>query len=227
MLVLGLDPSLRNYGWALHESDQVGLSRCVERGRFQTQAKQFPDPVSRYLFLREEVQSLVLRCGTRRVGLEDPIFGEQQSPAMYALFITSLEALKQTQCDVVFFSPPQVKVLAREILGRPKSWKMEKTEMVEAARKDTGGRGAWDHNEADAYLIGRAAARFWSLLDETIQESALTIEEHRTFLEIHNFVRGAFAGSSEKKGIAHREHERFFRWSQNPTPCPTTRTPKK
>jgi len=143
---------------------------------------------------------------------------------MYALFIMSLEALQQAQCDVVFFSPPQVKVLAREILGRPRSWKMEKAEMVEAARKDTGGKGAWDHNEADAYLIGRAAARFWLLVDGVLTESDLTPEELRTFLEIHTFVRGVRAGQTEINGIVHRENERFYRWSQDPPPWPT---PKK
>lgn len=223
MLVLGLDPSLTNYGWALHESGGSDRFRCVERGRFRTRGDQFCDVVSRYLYLRDELSALLARCGTTRVGIEDPIFGEQQTPAMYALFILSCEALKGARSDVVFLSPPQVKTLSREILGRPKSWKMEKTEMIEAARKDTGGRGVWDHNEADAYLIARVAARFWSLLDEQLQESELTPEERRTFLEIHQFVQGARAGQSEIKGIAHRETERFFRWSQDPSTWPTRR----
>lgn len=224
MLVLGLDPSLRNYGWALHQSENTGRDRCVERGRFQTHGKQFPDVVSRYVHLRGELSELLARCGTSRVGLEDPIFEEQQSPAMYALFIMSLEALKNARCDVVFISPPQGKTLSREILLRPKSWKMEKPEMVEAARKDTGGKGTWDHNEADAYLIGRAAARFWSLHDGALLERDLTPEERRTFLGVHTFVRGERAGQTEINGILLREHERFFRWSQDP---PTWPTPKK
>jgi len=225
VLVLGLDPSLRNFGWALHESGGVGRERCIERGRFQAQGNHFLDEIARYMYLREELLALLARCGTVRVGIEHPIFGESQSEGMYALFMFCLEALKASRCDVVFFAPPTVKTLAREILGRPKTWKMEKAEMVESARKDTGG-GSWDHNEADAYLIGRAAARFWSLLDGLLTEEDLTPEERRTFLEIHHFVRGKHAGQTEINGILHRESERFFRWSQDPLSW-TKKTPRR
>lgn len=220
MLVLGLDPSLRNYGWALHQTESTGKARCVERGRFQAQAKRFADEIDRYVYLRSELLALLSRCGTSRIGIEHPIYGESQSEGMYALFMFSLEALKASRCDVVFFAPPQVKSLAREILGRAKTWKMEKTEMVESAKKDTGGKGTWDHNEADAYLIGRAAARFWQLYDGEIHEEDLSPVERFTFLEIHQFVRGKMAGRTEIKGILHRESERFFRWSQETNTCP-------
>ncbi len=224
MHTLGLDPSLRNFGWAVHNSEGVGKSKCVERGRFRTQGHQFPDEVDRYLFLRSELQGLLKRLAPIRVGIEHPIFGDSYSEGMYALFMFSLEALKMSRVDVVFFAPPQVKSLAREILDRPKTWTMDKPDMVEAARKDAAG-GIWDHNEADAYLIARSASRFWQLADGILPEKDLTPIERRTFVHIHQFVRGKRAGETEIRGILHRESERFFRWSQNP--CLTNPSPRK
>lgn len=211
MLVLGLDPSLTNFGWALYDSE--GTQPCLERGRFRTKPRQFEDEIARYLHLRSELSALLARMPTRKVGIEHPIFGDSYSEGMYALFMFCLEALKAAQCDVIFFAPPQVKSLAREILGRPTSWKMDKSSMVDAAKKDTGG-GTWDHNEADAYLIARYASRFWTLHNDEQTASTLTSGEKRIFLEIRQVSRGVHKGQVQLKGILHRENERFFLWSK-------------
>lgn len=212
MRVLGLDPSLTAFGWALHDSLAKGADRCVRRGRFATKASM--TFVDRYVFMRESLRQLLQDTNPDRVGIESPVFNDLFSEGMYGLFLYSNEALRLERKDVVFFSPGQGKAHARESLKRPDKWKMLKADMVAAARADTGG-GTWNHNEADAYLIARLAARFWGFYEGTISEGELTPVERKQFLLIHTFQRGQRAGQTIKKGLLFREEDRFFRWSQS------------
>lgn len=214
--VLGLDPSLTNFGWALFDPDGVGKARCPERGRFQTSSKD--EFIVRYMTMRENLLALVKRLGVKRVGIEYPVFNDLWSEGMYGLYLYSCEALKLAQVDVVLFSPIQIKVHAREFLKRPrvagKLWKMAKADMSEAAREETGGKGAWNHNEADAYWVARTGCRFWQLHDGIISRADLTPDEAKQFTMIHTFKRGKKAGKTDLRGILYREDERFFCWSQ-------------
>jgi len=162
--------------------------------------------------MRESLRALVRDVKPDRVGIEFPIFNDLYSEGMYGLFLFCSEALYLEHQHVVFWSPMQVKAHARESLKRPKGWVMGKADMVEAARDDTGG-GVWNHNEADAYLNGRLAARFWQLHDGQIAEADLTEVERKYFLEIKRFVRGKHAGKELQRGVLYREDERFFIWS--------------
>ncbi len=216
MLVLGLDPSLTNFGWAVHDTDAQGVDRCPERGRFQTSAKMLF--VDRYIEMRESVFALVHRLGVKRVGCEYPIFNELWSEGMYGLFLYTCEALRLAEVDLVFFSPPQIKAHARDFLDRPRVggnlWVMRKPDMVEAAREETGGSGRWNHNEADAYWAAHTAARFWLHLDGVVGVDDLTVNETNQFRKIHTYKRGKRAGQTVKRGILYRENERFFQWAR-------------
>lgn len=213
---LGLDPSLTNFGWALHNPEGAGPNRCLARGRFQTSSKTLF--VDRYCEMRENVRTLVQKCqaeyGVTRVGVEYPVFKDLYSEGMYGLFLYTCEALRESKVDVIFFSPLQVKAHARLVLGRPDGWVMAEPDMVEAAKKDTQTTVVWNHNEADAYWIACVASRFWMLHDGVIEVGDLTPVERKQFMGIHTFVRGKHAGQTVHKGILYREDERFFRWGQ-------------
>lgn len=212
MLVLGLDPSLTNYGWALHDmAAPVGApERCVARGLFQTKPKM--EFVTRYTFLRDSLRALIQEHKPDRVGVEYPIMNAIYSEGMWGLFLYSCEALRAERQDVVFWSPLQAKAHARDSLDRPPGWKMDKVDMVEAAKADAGG-GRWNHNEADAYLVAVLSGRFWSLYDGLINEGDLTPTEKRYFTAVHTYTRGRKAGKTVKKGVIYRESDRFFMWS--------------
>jgi len=218
MRVLGFDPSLTNFGWAIHDSDtpEGSTARCLSRGRFQTSAKTLF--IDRYCELRESVRLLVERCGVTYgitlVSLEYPVFHEMYSEGLYGLFLYVCEARRAAQVDVVFFSPGQIKSHCHTFLQRPKGWKMMKPDMVEGAKLDAGGKGRWNHNEADAYWAARAGARFWSFYKGVLKESDLTPKELKQFTEIHTYQRGKRAGQTVVRGICHREDERFFLWSK-------------
>ena len=212
MLVLGLDPSLTNYGWAIHNtSAPVGApERCLARGRFRTSAK--TEFIERYKAQRESLRDLIREHRPDRVGIEFPVFDNLWSEGMYGLFLYSCEALRAECMDVVFWSPLQAKAHARDSIDRPKGWKMDKVDMVEAAKKDAG-PGRWNHNEADAYLVAVLAGRFWGFYDGKIKEGGLTPTEARYFTKVHTYVRGRKVGKTIKTGVIHRESDRFFRWS--------------
>ncbi len=212
MRILGLDPSLTNYGWALHDTEAEGRDRVLARGRFQTKPREFPDEVGRYMHLRDRLRQTIAEHVPDAMGIEHPVLGEDYSEGMYGLFLFSLEAIKDARRDLVLFAPPQVKKYAKDILQRPKGWKMQKSDMVDAAREHAGG-GKWDHNEADAYHVASLSGRFWKFHAGELAESDLTLYEVKLFTEIRHITKGKRAGSVEIKGILHRESERFFRWS--------------
>ena len=218
MIVLGLDPSLTNFGWVVVDARAEGAARVLDRGRWQTPAKM--EFIDRYVNLRTWLLGKIHEAKPDNMGIEYPVFNDLWSEGMYGLFLYSCEAIKMAKTNVVFFSPGQIKAHARQYMvdngwrppGPPK-WKMTKPDMVEAARRHTGGKGTWNHNEADAYWVAQSAARFWSYYEAELEESDLTQTERDQFLKLHKPKRGKNAGKMTRKGIIYREDERYFRWS--------------
>jgi len=210
--ILGLDPSLTNFGWAFYDTDTGTVG---EKGLFKTGPRDLF--VSRYITLREKLRELIRTHQPDRIGIESPVFGAMYSEGMYGLFLYSLEAIYQEGKDVVLFAPTQVKAHAFHLLKRPKGWKVDKGDMVEGAKLDSGVKGKWNHNVADAYWVAKAASRFWQFYDGTITTSELTVPEASQFNKIHTFTRGKKAGETEKSGIIHQEGDRFFIWSKRNT----------
>lgn len=210
MISLGLDPSLTGFGWCIHRSDVAGPERVVAKGVWATKSTQVF--VWRYMFLRESVGRLLDKYPeVEALGVESPPFGEQFSEGLYGLFLYVLEAVFLHRKDVVFFDPQTVKLLAK-MDNRVRRGTMDKRDMVDAAKADTGIK-RWNHNEADAYLIGRSAARFWDFQKKRICEDELTHSEKRSFARTRTLQKGARAGLVEKKGLVFREDDRFFQFS--------------
>lgn len=211
MRILGLDPSLSGYGWAVHETEAQGEARCSARGRVKSPSSMVF--VDRYTGAREILRQLIRTYQPDAVGVESPFFGGSYSEGMYGLFLYTNEALRLEHRDVVYFSPLQVKAHARESLGRPEGWKMMKPDMVAAAKKDAAIKRALDNNEADAYQVARLAGRFWTVFHHPGLD--LTPVERNLFTREHTFVRGKKAGETEQTGLFFREDDRFFVWSRS------------
>lgn len=214
-MILGLDPSLRNFGWVLMEDNGVFL----DKGMMGTTADMMF--VNRYIYLREGLREVVQKVRadypdkTLRVGIESPIFNDLYSEGMYGLFLYSNEALMLERVDTVYLSPNQVKAHASAFLDRPKGWKMQKGDMVEAAKQATEGQGAkkWNHHQADAYWVGRTSGRFWQLLYGEIEDHDLTELERKHFISLEKYLKGKKAGRIKRMGLSHKENDRYFRWS--------------
>lgn len=211
MLSVGLDPSLTGFGWCVHDSSAVGKKRVVAKGHWATPAKQLF--VTRYMDLREKVGDLIDQYPqVDVVGVESTTFGETWSEGAYGLFLYVNEAILSRRKNVVFFDPVTVKFLTK---GDPKAreGKMFKSDMISAAQADTTDTKRWNHNEADAYLIGKFAARFWALLSGELGASDLSPAETHVFTRAYTFKKGKRAGETEKSGLVYRENDRFFRYS--------------
>ena len=214
MLALGLDPSLTGFGWCVHDSDADGPRRVVDRGRFATSPRAIF--VQRYIDLRESVGRVLDQYpDVAAVGVESPPFGEQYSEGLYGLFIMVNEAIYTRRKDVVYFDPASLKMLVKEDPDIRKG-KMFKSDMVDAAKADTGIKGKFNHNEADAYHLARFAARFFDFVSGRIAESDLSPSEQRSFARVHTFVRGKRKGETVQMGAAFKEGQRFFRFSELP-----------
>lgn len=214
MITLGLDPSMTGFGWCIHNSEATGPDRVVARGRFATSSKDIF--VARYISLRESVAKLLdEHPEIEAVGVESPPFGELWSEGLYALFVMVNEAIYTRRRDVVYFDPGSVKMLAK-MDPTVRKGKMFKTDMVDAAKADTGIVGRFNHNEADAYHIARFAARFFLYFRGDLQDDSLTPSELQAFAKVHTFVRGKRAGETVKLGAVFKENQRFFRFSQIP-----------
>lgn len=215
-MILGLDPSLRNFGWTLISDD----GSFLDKGTMKTEASEVF--VTRYMYLRDGLKNLIREIREKhpeeilKIGIESPIFNDLYSEGMYGLFLYSNEALMLEKVDTVYLSPNQVKAHAAYFLNRPKGWKMGKSDMVDAAKQATEGQGAkrWNNHQADAFWVARVANRFWLLMDGQIEEEDLTPLERRHFTSLEKFQRGKKAGKVKRKGLSHKEDDRFFRWSQ-------------
>ena len=215
MIILGLDPSLRNFGWTLIDSE----GKYLDKGTLKTEASMMF--LDRYIYLREELKKIVSSIKLAypneilKVGIESPIFNDLFSEGMYGLFLYSNEALMLEKVDTVYLTPNQVKAHASAFLNRPKGWKMGKSDMVDATKKATIGQGAkrWNNHQADAFWVGRTALRFWMLMDNEITEKDLSDLEKKQFTSFEKYVRGKKTGKVKRKGISHKEDDRFFRWS--------------
>lgn len=210
MITLGLDPSLTGFGWCVHDSSAVGKDRIVDKGLFITSPRMLW--VKRYVEMREKVRQLLDRyLVVTGVGVESPPFGELWSEGLYGLFLMVNEAIWSRRKDVVFFDPGSIKMLVKED-PKIRRGKMFKSDMVDAAREETG--TVMNHNEADAYHVARFAARFWMFLYGEIDEADLTPSEYRAFARIHTFSKGERAGQTVRLGAIYKENQRFFRFSQ-------------
>ena len=228
MIVLGIDPSLRGFGWVVIDKDGVGL---IDKGLLSTGADMVF--VDRYIYMREELRKLLQTWSKYAeglgesfcVGIESPIFNDLYSEGMYGLFLYCNEAFKVEKQDVVFLSPHQVKAQAHEFLGRPKGWKMMKNDMVEAAKKSMGTslKGTINNHQADAYWVGRGAWKFWRVVEEVeaekdlldaVRDVGLSEVDKKQFTDVDLYLKGAKAGSVKRKGLFYKESDRWFRWSE-------------
>lgn len=216
MITLGLDPSLTGFGWCIHRSDVSGPGRVIAKGHQGTASKDIF--VTRYIALRGLLIDLLdQHPEIEAVGIESPPFGETFSEGLYGLFVYVCEAVYQHRKDVVFFDPQTVKRLVK-MDPSIRRGRLDKSDMVEAARVDTGLlKGRFNHNEADAYHIARFAARFWEFVNGVLLETDLVPSELNAFYRVHKIKRGVSVGKTLRiTGLSFKENDRFFRFSRIP-----------
>lgn len=209
-MIYGLDPSLDGFGWA--EISGSGLFQ--NSGRIHTSPKDIF--VSRHWYIKQTLSN-VIKPGSA-VGIESVAFDGTQSEGLYALYTHTMEVLWQKGCDVVLFDPTTLKYLTKEKWEVDPDIKkfitMDKPEMMQVAAQ-LSGVSFRSSDEADAYLAGYFADRFWQLYDGRISIEELGPSERKTFAGIKQPTKGKNAGQIAKTGVIFRENNRFFRFSRH------------
>jgi Holliday junction resolvasome RuvABC endonuclease subunit len=214
MRVLGLDPSLRSYGWAIHDDEKTGMARRVASGHEGTLSSSVP--VCRFMHFRALVASLLNRYSVDLVGIESPAY--QAGPFQrihFGLMMYSSESVFEKRLDFVLYDPATLKMLAK---GDPKKHgTMSKIDMQRKVQLDTMDPTTIDNNEADAYLVSLFAARFMRLKKGDIKPTDLTKSESSVFLERSRRVKTMSGVVTKKVAHVFRENSRFFQFSAIPT----------
>lgn len=209
MRVLGLDPSLRSYGWAIYDSLAQPRDRKVASGHEGTLSSTVP--VVRFIHFRALVKSLLQRFPVDTVGIESPAYGGGAfSERHFGLMMFSLEAIFEARKNCVLFDPTTLKFLVAK-------GSAVKTDMQRFVQLDTMNTRVINNDEADAYCIGREAARFCLTRLEKLKPEELSPNEQSVFLT-RNRKKKLLDGTVSKKQTAHifRENSRFFEFSKVP-----------
>lgn len=209
MITLGLDPSLRSYGWAVYDSKASGLAKRIASGHEGTLSSSVP--VARFMHFRSLVYSLLKRWNVDAVGIESPAYqaGPFQS-IHFGLMMFSLEAVFENRKDCVLFDPSTLKFLAREDSSKNRG-KMQKLNMQRYVQLDTMDPNVINDNEADAYCIAKFSSRFLNFSNGDLKTEDLTPSELRVFATRNS------SKTHKRVAYAFRENSRFFKFSRVPT----------
>jgi Holliday junction resolvasome RuvABC endonuclease subunit len=211
MRALGLDPSLRAYGWCVFDSGaSARRGRRVASGHEATLPQTVPE--ARFMHFRAMVADLLRRFNVDVVGLESPAYGGGAfSENHFGLMMYSREAVFGARKDLVLFDPATLKYLTG--YGSQAS----KQDVQRFVQLDTMDPQPIQNDEADAYCAAMFAARFMSVRGGELGPDSLSKFEKRVFLLRTKKVKRALGGSVIRR-TAHvfRENSRFFAFSKVP-----------
>lgn len=211
MISLGIDPSLRAFGWCVYtyESDSHIILGSGHEASFK-----YDVPVARYTQFRSLVEILIQKYDPDCIGIESPAYNAGPFQSIhFALMMYCLEAAFEARKDVVMFDPATVKFLAKRNPGKSL---FGKAEMINHVKQDVLDLDGIDNNEADAYVVSKYASHFFQVRDGVCDLSKLEQNEYKVFA---GRVRKSKKGSEVvTKPMAHlfKENNRFFRFSQVP-----------
>lgn len=215
MLVLGLDPSLRAFGWCIYNSEASPKRRIVESGHEGTIVSTVQ--VARFMHFRAMVENLLFSHKIEAVGIESPAYGGGPfSEIHFGLMLFCLEVVFKKRIDCVLFDPTTLKYLAKED-PKLRKGKFNKIDMQKYVAIDTDTPKLIDNNEADAYCIAKFCSRMIGFSAGKISPEELTPSELSVFLG-RSKTRKILGGAKITKRTAHvfRENNRFFRFSKIP-----------
>lgn len=215
MIALGLDPSLRAYGWAIVDISAEGRLRRISSGHEGTLKTHVPP--ARFLHFQALVKDLLDRYPEIDVvGIESPAYSAGPFQSIhFGLLQFSMASVFHARKDCVLFDPATREYLVRQDPKLNKG-KVQKSDVQRYVQLDTMDTEILNDNEADAYVIGKFAARFMCLIKQKLSPDDLTVSEKRVFLEKKKSVKNLSGKTDKRTAHAFRENDRFFMFSQIP-----------
>lgn len=213
MKVMGLDPSLTAFGWAILDSTATGTSRRLASGHEKTLPSQVS--VTRYMHFRNLVRELILKYDPQKISIESAVLdGSPFSPIHYGLVLYSLEAIFEARRDVVLFDPSTLKSLISGHLKTKR--KMFKSDMQNFVKIDTMDTQTVHDGEADAYCLAYEGSRFFDVISGEISVNSLNESEIRTFISKKKTVKTLKGKIKKNASHAFRENSRWYNFSKIP-----------
>jgi Holliday junction resolvasome RuvABC endonuclease subunit len=214
MVILGLDPSLSAYGFAILKDTELGLNRRVYSKHEATLPSRVP--VARFMHFRALVDDMVRVYQPDLIGIESPAYDAGVFQTIhFGLLQYSLEAAFLHRKDVVLFDPATLKSLVKGTNPNAKGI-MTKLDMQKFVMLDTMDTKMVHDGEADAYCLAYFASRFYKVLDGTLDPADLNPSEYRIFLGKTKTVKTVKGNVKKRTGHAFRENNRFYRYSAIP-----------
>lgn len=212
MISLGLDPSLRSFGWALVNTSLKGQSRRVDSGHESTLSSTCQP--ARYLHLQQLVRDLINKYQKIDViGIESPAYSAGPFQSIHhSLMMFSLAEIFLARKDCVLFDPSTREYLIRN----GKKGKLNKSDVQRFVQLDTMDPISLQNDEADAYVIGFFAARFLELRRGLIKPQDLSPAEAQKFLYMTKQKKTPIGKRLIKTAHLFRENKRFFDFSRVP-----------
>ena len=210
MRALGLDPSLRSYGWCIYDGNaSKPRKRRVASGHEATLSTTVP--VARFSHFRALVGDLLRRFDVDVVGLESPAYGGGHfSEIHFGLMMYSREAVFAARKDLVLYDPTTLKYLTG--FGASAS----KQDMQKYVQLDTMDPVVINNDEADAYCVGHFATRFMMIRSGDLDPSSISKQEKRVFLSRTKTVKTVRGKVRRRSAHVFRENSRFFEFSKVP-----------
>jgi Holliday junction resolvasome RuvABC endonuclease subunit len=209
VISLGVDPSLRSYGWAVLDNGAPPSSRLIASGHEGTLKSSVP--VARFMHFRALVKKLLSQFSIDVVGIESPAYDAGPFQTVhFGLMLYSLEAIFEARKDCVLYDPTTLKYL----IERSSS---TKTDMQRYVQIDTLSTQVINNDEADAYCLAKEAARFVDLKNGKLKPEDLTISEKRVFLERTKKVKTLSGKVTKRMAHIFRENSRYFEFSKIPS----------
>jgi len=207
MISVGLDPSLRSFGWAAYDGNsKVPQLKLLDSGTINTNVKMVP--VMRFIIIRNAIDEILKRIKPDVVGIESPAYGGgNYSENHFALMIYSMESVFNNRIDCVLFDPTTVKYLA----GNAKA---DKKYMQNYVKEDTSMLEIIGNDEADAYCIAKFASQFYLFANESISVDELTKQQKHVFLERKRTRKTLIGKKTIRTAHLFKENKRYYRFSK-------------
>jgi hypothetical protein len=198
MLVLGLDPAIKNVGWVVLDVEADGRVWVEEYGCSTTKTDQ-PNTF-RYILQESRIREVFDRHDVDAISVEQPQPNDSYSAGLYPIYIAYKRLALMSRTNISYFVPSVLKADGRDILSR-KGSDGSKEMMVEAA--DCLVEGTYDFNdhEADAIHAAYKGARLFQLVYGRISPDELTEREETSLLKVVNHRDGTVT----RKGAVYKE----------------------
>lgn len=208
MPVIGLDPSLTNFGWVLLNEMKSGKDSLIEYGTFKTSTKDGLR-VQRLILQRERLRKLLSEQNVGLVSMEAPYWQDFSTEILFALNQFIHEVFLDLGILVIYIQPLSLKKQALPDMNPQEATKHHMTHQAKKELDKVGHR--FSEHVSDAYFAAKVGCRFylWHCLQD-LKDDDLTESEKHLFCGKHTFVRGLKKGLTEYTGIIYRENDQIF-----------------